>query len=245
MTSVESGWEQASAGDKAMGIYVSRPAAPGRFPAVLVLQEIFGVNSYVRRMADRIAAEGYVAVAPDLFHRQGDRWEGRYDDFGPALERMQRFDDEVSLQDMDPLLDAVRGRADVRGERIAVLGFCLGGRLAYSMACTKDIQASAAFYGVGIPGPPLAKTGGLACPLLLFFAEKDQHAPVADAAVIEKALAAHGKKADIVICPGVDHGFFNDEREAFHPPTATAAWERLLSFLDRHLRGDTAMGAIG
>ncbi len=245
MTSIESRWEQVSAGDKTMGIYVSRPAGPGRFPAVLVLQEIFGVNTYVRRMADRIAAEGYVAVAPDLFHRQGDRWEGRYDDFEPALERMQRFDDEVCLQDMDPILEAVRGRADVQGERTAVVGFCLGGRLAYSMACTKDIQASAAFYGVGIPGPPLAKTGGLGCPLLLFFAEKDQHALVTDAAIIERALAAQGKKADIVIFPGVDHGFFNDEREAFDPPTASAAWERLRLFLDRHLRGTADPDAIG
>jgi len=236
MTSIKSGWERTSVGDKDIGLYVSAPEAPGSYPAVLVLQEIFGVNSYVRSIADRVAAEGYVAVAPDLFHRQGDRWEGRYDDWGPALDHMHKFDDEVALKDLDPVIAAVRARADVREGRVGVLGFCLGGRLAYSIACTKDVRTSVAFYGVGIPGAPLKKTAGLACPLLLFFAEKDQHAPVTDAAIIEKALAEHGKSAEIAICPGVDHGFFNNEREAFDPATAAVAWARTLGFFDRHLR---------
>ncbi len=234
--SVESAWEQIHTGDKPMGVYVSRPAAPGRAPAVLVLQEIFGVNSYVRRIADRLAAAGYVAVAPDLFHRQGDRWEGHYDDFSPAIERMMRFDDEVCLRDLDHVIAAVKERPDVLDGRVGILGFCLGGRIAYSAACTKDIRASVAFYGVGIPGAPLQKTPGLACPLQLFFAEKDQHAPLADVEMIRAALAEHGKSADVVVWPGVDHGFFNDEREAFHPATAAEAWPRALAFLDQHLR---------
>lgn len=233
---VESGWEQIDAGDKPMGVYVSRPAAPDKAPAVLVLQEIFGVNSYVRRIADRVAAAGFLAFAPDLFHRLGDRWEGRYDDFPPAIERMQRFDDEVCLRDLDHLISAVRSRPDVLDGRVGVLGFCLGGRIAYSAACTKDIRASVAFYGVGIPGAPLAKTAGLACPLQLFFAEKDQHAPTTDVEKIRAALAEHGKSADITVWPGVDHGFFNDEREAFDPDTAQRAWPMALAFLDQHLR---------
>jgi carboxymethylenebutenolidase len=237
MTDIRSDWQQVSVGDREMAVYVSAPQGGGARPAVLVLQEIFGVNSYVRTMADRVAAEGYVAIAPDLFHRMGDRWEGRYDDWPPALDRMGRFDDEAALKDIAAVIAWARTRPDVAG-RVGVLGFCLGGRLAYSLACTPDVQASVAFYGVGIPGAPLQKTASLSAPLMLFFAEKDQHAnPGADVPKIEAALKEHGKAAEITVWPGVDHGFFNHEREAYDAKTAAEAWPRALRFFGQHLGG--------
>jgi carboxymethylenebutenolidase len=223
-------------GGSSMGAYVARPADGGRHPAVLVFQEIFGVNHHIRSVTDRVAAEGYVALAPELFHRTAPGLELGYDDAGlqRGLQLMAQVKASEAIADAAAAIDALKKRADVGGRGVGAMGFCFGGHVTYLVACELPIAAAASFYGggiaVGAPGnePPatVERTAKIRGRIACFFGEKDGYIPTDQVEKIRRALERHHVRHEVVVYPNVGHGFFCDERPDYDASAAGDAWRR-------------------
>ena len=218
-----------------MPLYICSPVDEQPQGAVIVLQEIFGVNRHMMDVAERITAEGYAAVVPDLFWRHSPRFTCGYDEVQQGMERVRSLTEENFLADMDLVLSKVKAEFGVSAETVGVLGFCMGGRLAYLTAATKNIGAAVSFYGGGISDGPMKKTAGIHCPMLLLFGGLDKHIPMAQVDVIRGTLKAADKRAEVVVYPDADHGFFCDERASYNEQAAHDAWERTLNFFSKNL----------
>lgn len=215
-------------GTAGLAAYVALPAA-GHGPLLLVLQEIFGVNANIRALCDGYAQEGYVAVAPDLFWRQGPGVD--IDPSAPqamdrALALLQRFDDELAMQDLAQTIDFARARHGCGGE-VAAVGYCLGGRLALRALFDTPVAHAVSYYGVGLEALaarplPAGKSA------LLHVAQRDIHCPEAAQALIRKAATGPLKAC---FYPGCDHAFARSGSPHFHADSARLAHERSLNFL--------------
>ncbi|NWG46964.1 MAG: dienelactone hydrolase family protein [Alphaproteobacteria bacterium] len=175
--------------DGAFSGYLARPAG-GKWPGVVVIQEIFGVNKVMRDICDGLAAQGYVALCPDLFWRiePGIQLTDKTDaEWKRAFELFQAFDVDAGLQDLQATITALRGQAGVTG-KVGTVGYCLGGLLAYLTATRTDADCAVGYYGVGIEGR-LAEAGRIKKPLLLHIAGKDQFVPPAAQKSVREGLA--------------------------------------------------------
>ena len=227
-----------------MSAYVARPAVPGRRPAVIVGFEMFGVTAYIRRTAERLAALGQVAIVPDFYHRTAPGFAGVADEQGRAegyalLDRLDR--DEVRA-DLTAVLAHLERRADTGG-RTGMVGFSLGGHLAYFAATQVPLAAVAVVYPgwLDVTGtalskrePLLALTPGMAAQggRLLYLIGADDHVVTADQTrLTEQALTAASVPHEVVIYPDTPHGFLADERDTFRPGPAEDAWRRIAEFL--------------
>ena len=204
-------------------------------PAVLVIQEAFGLNAHIKDVARRIAAEGYVALAPDLYWRGGRGRTVRYDQLPEAIGLMQSLKDDEIVADVAAAIAYLEREPGVQPDRIGITGFCMGGRVSYLAACAlpDKIAACVPFYGGGIP---VERTPSLRAPVLAFFGEQDGFIPLANVEALRAALASHGKRAEVVVYPGAGHGFFCNERESYHADSARDAWARATAFLAAHLK---------
>jgi carboxymethylenebutenolidase len=221
----------------AMGGYLARPSDGQPRPAVLVFMEIFGVNAHIRDVTERVAREGYVALAPDYFHRTGPGVEYGYDEKGMAggMKLLGALKADEMIADAKAAIAALRARKDVRGAKLGAMGFCIGGHMTYLSACETDIAAAASFYGGGIAagqgpgGAPstLSRTPKLRGKLLCLFGEKDSLIPQTQVDAIRQALARAGAKHEVAVYPGADHGFFCDQRATFQKAAADDAWRRV------------------
>lgn len=207
-------------------VHVSEPAQPNGH-AVVVLQEAFGVNQTVRDVADRFAAEGYLAMAPDLFWRfqPGIELSRTPEDMQRALELLGRFDAQKGVSDIASTLEHIRRRPGFHG-CVFTLGMCLGGRLAYLSAVRLDPDAAVGFYGVGIE-KQLSEAASLRCPLLLHFGESDKFVPPEAVRQIADALASDDR-VTIHTYPGAEHAFYTRG----DPETVRLAHRRTLDFLE-------------
>lgn len=214
--------EFASNGSTARG-YLAQPAS-GSGPGVIVLQEWWGLVDHIKAVADRFAAEGYVALAPDLYHGKS---AGRPDEAGRL---MMALDIERAVRDVRGAVSYLLERGGARPGNVAIIGFCMGGQLALATACADArIGAVADFYGVH----PQAKLdlAKLQAPVLGIFAENDGFVTPAVARKLEGDLQAAGKRTDFHIFAGVDHAFFNDSRpDVYNAAAAGQAWQRTLQF---------------
>ena len=219
-----------------MPAHLVAPEGAGPFPAVVVLMEAFGLVPHIEAVAGRLAGEGYVALAPDLYHRAGAESRVGYDRLADAIALMQKLDDAEFLEDMRACLDFLAARDDVREDRIGVTGFCMGGRLTFLTACAlpERVAAAAPFYGGGIAGH-LDRAPAIRCPLLLFFGGRDAFIPLEQVRAIEARLSELGKEHALELYPEAEHGFFCDERASYHPGAAADAWRKLTDFFARHL----------
>jgi carboxymethylenebutenolidase len=222
--------------DGRMPARLVEPEGAGPFPAVVVLMEAFGLVPHVEAVAERLAGEGYVALAPDLYYRAGPDSRVGYDQLADAIALMQKLDDARFVEDMRASLDFLAARATVREDRIGVTGFCMGGRLAFLSACALPgrVTAAAPFYGGGIVGH-LDRASDIRCPLLLFFGGRDAFIPMEQVRAIEARLSELGKEHALELYPAAEHGFFCDERASHHPEAAADAWRKLTAFFRRHL----------
>ena len=226
-------------GALSMPAYLARPTAPGTYPAVLVFQEIFGVNHHIRAVADRVAAEGYVALAPEIFHRTAPGLELKYDadGLGRGIALMHPVTASEAMADASGALAYLKGRPEVGGRGVGAMGFCFGGHLTYLAACEIPIAAAASFYGggiaIGAPGndgpPTIARTPKIKGRVLCLFGENDGYIPKEQVAKIKEALTAAKVRSEVVVYPGVGHGFFCDERADFDAASADDAWRRVTS----------------
>ncbi len=233
-------------GGSPMGAYLARPAEAGKHPGVIVIQEIFGVNHHIRSVTDRVAAEGYVAIAPEIFHRTAPGLDVGYDQAGMArgIPLMQQAKASEVLADVSATMDTLQKRPDVGGRGIGIMGFCFGGHVTYLAACELPIAAAASFYGggvaVGSPGnegpPTVDRTGKIRGRIICFFGEKDGYIPAEQIEKIRGALEKHHIRHEVVVYPNVGHGFFCDERADYSEPAASDAWRRVKDLFREELR---------
>jgi carboxymethylenebutenolidase len=220
--------------DGSFGAYVARPARSSA-PAVVVIQEIFGVNQVMRDLADGLSGQGYLAICPDLFWRIEpgiDITDKTEAEWKRAFELFNAFDVETGVLDINATLDHVRNDAGCSG-KVGAVGFCLGGLLAFLTATRTDADASVSYYGVGIENR-VAEAEKLTHPLLMHIAEEDQFVPKAAQAVILQALKDH-PQVEIHTYPGCDHAFARLGGEHYNDAAAKLAGGRTLSFFKKEL----------
>ena len=211
-----------------MAAYVARPDGGDDHPGILVLQEAFGVNSHIRNVTERFAKQGYVAIAPELFHRTGAGFEGSYTDFAAVAPHMKAVTVAGAEADLRAAFDWLRGQRTVQANRIGSVGFCMGGRISFLANSILPLHAAASFYGGGI-APELA--GALHGPALLVWGLLDKHIGAEQRKAVTLALDVAQKPYVNLEFSNADHGFFCDERASYQPQAAREAWALLLEFL--------------
>ena len=213
--------------------YLAMPTRGGPFPVLLVIQEIFGVNDYIQDVCRRLAKAGYLAIAPELFWRQGDPAQVK-DLRAPIEDVVSQVPDSQVMSDLDSAIDfAARGRGDPT--RIGVNGFCWGGRAAWLFASHSDrLKAAVAWYGklAGAtdalhPRHPVDIVGSLRCPVLGLYGGMDPSIPVEQVQRMRAAIAAARKNAEIVLYPEAGHAFHADYRPTYNDSAACDGWTRL------------------
>jgi carboxymethylenebutenolidase len=225
--------------------YLARPKGNGRFPGVLVCFEAFGLNNHIKEICDRLAHEDYVAIAPDFYHRQPPPRVRPYTDSGNALKLAETLTDDDAMSDTRATIDYLKAQQFVDVERIGVLGFCMGGRLAFLMACRfPRIKAAVSFYGgrigsrgrfAGQTAMPLEEANNASAALLLLYGGLDANIPLEEVKRIEVRLQKLDKDAEVIVYPEGTHGFFCDERASYNAEAARDSWARTLRFLNSKL----------
>lgn len=217
--------------------YVAQPGA-ARAPAIIVIQEIFGVNAELRRKCDALAQEGFLAVAPDLFWRlePGVQLTDKTDaEWKKALDLMNKFDIDKGVDDLRATLHTFRGHAYCTG-KVGVLGYCLGGKLAYLMATRSGTDCAVSYYGVGID-LLLEEAVSIRKPLMLHIAGEDEYVPPPAQRAIHQGL----DKNPLVTLHdylGAKHAFSRGNGVNFDKQAAQAADSRTLAFLRANLGAD-------
>ena len=224
--------------------YRAMPAKGGRFPVVLVVQEIFGVHEHIRDVCRRFAKEGYLAVAPELYARQGD--PSKYTDWKQLYsEIVLKVPDAQVMSDLDAAVAwaGKSGSGDV--SRVGVTGFCWGGRVVWLYAAhSATLKAGVAWYGrlTGEMTPlqpkyPLDVAAELKAPVLGLYGGKDQGIPLADVEKMRAALAAAKNPSEFVVFPDAGHGFNADYRPSYRAEDAKEGWRRCLAWFRKHGAG--------
>lgn len=220
-------------GDRTFSAYVARPEGTPR-AAIVVIQEIFGVNPGIRSKCDRLAEAGYLAVAPDLFWRIEPDVELDPDvdtEFQRALDLMGKFDQDQGIRDIEATIHWIRRSEGVA--KVGAVGYCLGGRLAYMTAARTDVDASVGYYAVGIDNL-LREKHGIANPLMLHIAGDDGFVDKDTQKAMHEGLDDH-PKVTLHDYPGLDHGFATEFGKRRDEQGATLADERTAEFFARHL----------
>ncbi len=223
--------------------YLATPDTEGIFPAVIVIQEIFGVNSHIRDVTERIAKEGYVAIAPAIFQRLAPGFETGYTPEG--IEIGKKYKDQTKatelLQDIQASINYLYTLPQVKKTGVGSIGFCFGGHITYLTATLTEIKATASFYGAGItnwcPGgnsPTINKTSEIKGTIYTFFGAEDASIPLAQVKEIEETLQKYKIDHKVFCYEGADHGFFCDQRSSYNKISAQSAWKKVLTlFKDR------------
>ena len=215
-----------------MTAYVVRPQAMGKYPGLLLFQEAFGVNHHIRNVSDRFAAEGYVVIAPELFHRTAPPgFEGSYTDFASVMPHMQSVTPENVEKDVRSAYDWLHSNVRVNSNEISCVGFCMGGRVSFIANSILPLHAAVSFYGGGIAPSSLDRAAQLHAPMLLIWGGQDKHIPPEQREAVTEALTAAQKIYVNAEFSRADHGFFCDERASYEPHSARQAWALTLEFL--------------
>ncbi|HVW32857.1 MAG TPA: dienelactone hydrolase family protein, partial [Acidimicrobiia bacterium] len=197
------------------------------------------VNDHIEDVARRFAAEGWVAVAPHLFHRTGDPKLG-YTDMDAIKEHFAALTADGILADVDAAL-AELARRDIPARRTGVVGFCMGGTVTLVTAVHREVGAAVTFYGGGVTegrfgfGPLVEEARNLRAPWLGLYGDLDQGIPVEGVEQLRRAAASSGQETQVIRYPAAGHGFHCDQRDSYEPESARAAWARTLAWFDDHL----------
>jgi carboxymethylenebutenolidase len=227
----------AVADGSSMQAFVARPEEKGSFPGMLLFQEAFGVNAHIRDVTQRLAREGYVAIAPELFHRTAaPGFEVRYDDFPSVMPHMTALTEQGLADDIRASYEWLRDSTHVTPDRMGSIGFCLGGRVSFLANATVSLRAAISFYGGGIAPALLPKAANLHGPMLFFWGGLDKHIQQDQIRSVIDAVKTAGKPYINVEISDADHGFFCDARPSYNPIAAKEAWSLATSFLDSHVK---------
>jgi len=239
-TGLEAGVVEIPVKDGKIPAYFARPAGAGPFPIVLVNEEVFGIHRYIADICRRLAKQGYLAIAPEVFARFPD-YQQMTTSMDVVRANMAKLPDEQVIGDVDAALAwAVANKGD--GNRVAVTGFCRGGRTTWLYAAhNPKVKAAVAWYGnvLGNPSALQPKTatdlaGELKAPLLGLYGSADQGIPVASVEAAAAKAKAAGRKVEIVVYPDAPHGFHADYRPTYRKDAAEDAWKRMLAFFKAH-----------
>lgn len=242
----ENGWVEISVPDEVphpavMGAYVARPDAPGVYPGVVIAPELFGVNGHIEEVTRRIAALGYVAVAPDFHHRTEPGAALPYGDEGRAhgFELIDRLTRDGVVRDAAAAMAYLREHESTTG-RVGMVGFSVGGHFAFIAAARLDLAVTAAFYPgwltstdipISRPEPSLGLAAGIKGRLLILVGGADHAVTGSQVEQIGDELTAAGVRHELVVYPDTPHGFFCDERDTYRPEIAEDSWRRLTDLL--------------
>jgi carboxymethylenebutenolidase len=221
--------------------YHARPDRAGATPGVVVFMEAFGLNGFVEGACDRLARQGYTALAPDFFH--GERFD--YGDRERAMAKVNALVDETVMEEMGRAMEWLRARGDVRGDRLAAIGFCMGGRLAFlaNIVHGARLRATVSFYGGGIAPvepkgrrkPLLERVPDVAAPALLIYGAKDTSITGEEHGRLAKALTEANKRYTLAVIPDAPHAFATVDRDSYRAGAAENAWRMTVEFLAAEL----------
>ena len=214
-----------------MAACVVRPKGGKSHPGIIVLQEAYGVNSHIREVAERLAGEGYVAIAPELFHRTAPGFQGDYANFQAALPHVRAVTPKTAEADVRAAHSWLHAAPFVEHEKIYSVGFCMGGRISFLANAVLPLRAAASFYGGGIAADLLDRAPALHAPMLLIWGGLDKHIGQEQRGAVVEALNKNKKTYVNAEFSDADHGFFCNERAAWQPRAARQSWALLLEFL--------------
>ena len=215
-----------------MDMFMWTPDGPAR-AAILLIQEIFGVGPYIEAVAERLAAAGYLVGAPDVFWRFAPHWAAGHDQDGltASMEKVGQLDPATAVGDCAAALLHLQRLSGV--QRVGVMGFCLGGTLAWGVASAADPAVCVSYYGSGVPSM-LGMIDGVQCPTLFHFGNQDAYIPNEGVDAIGAAIA--GRDGFVLNVETAGHAFDNHESEIFYNEAAAkAAWAKTMAFLAEHL----------
>ena len=236
---MSSTWETIQVGRSEMPIYLGIPQESGPFPAVVVSQAAGGVDEFIQTIVDRLAAEGYAAAAPDLYHRTTEEIER-----ASGKTRRQLLDDIEIVADIDATVSFLQNHALVNSERIGVTGFCMGGRVTWLAAVSNpNFKAAVPFYGGFIMDSwgkatqsPFQLSKNINCPIMFHFGEIDRNPSLDDMARFDEELTRLGKPHDFYVYPGADHRFLDHTFTAYQQEASELSWARTLDFFAANLK---------
>ncbi len=217
--------------------YVAAPAEGAKLPGLLVFQEAFGVNPHIRDVTERFAKQGYVAIAPELFHRTAPGFECAYTDFGACMPHMQALTPPGLIADAQAAFDWLQKNPRVRANSTASVGWCMGGRVSFLANTVLPLKAAVSFYGGGIAPALLPRAPESHGPVLFFWGGLDQHIPGDQIRSVMEAMKQAKKTYVNVEFSDADHGFFCDARASYKKTAAAQAWDLALRFLSTYVNG--------
>jgi carboxymethylenebutenolidase len=231
-----SSWENLKVDGSAMPLYVSVPVSGGPVPGIVVIHGQSGLESFIKDTTHMLALQGYAAVAPNLYHRDGPECK----DDNPT--RKARLRDPTIINDINAAIGFLKNHQQVDGGRLGIVGFCMGGRLVYLMsAASKDLKAGVMFYGGGtmVPfgeGPsPFDRTREIGCPIQGHFGAEDQNPSPEDMRKLDGELTKWGKPHEFHSYAGAAHAFANSGSNNYRPHAAALSWPKATEFFSRHL----------
>jgi carboxymethylenebutenolidase len=238
-------WVSIDVNGQAMQAYMARPNGEGPWPAVVVLMEIFGVNAHIQDVTERIAAEGYVAIAPNYYHRTTQNMELGYTqpDMAAGFAHKEQTTRSGLVDDLNAVIHFLKQQKTVNDtHKMGCIGFCFGGHVAFIAATLPEIVATAAFYPGGVatmsPGggkPTVETVGDIHGQILCLFGMEDPLISAEDNQRIEQALRAADRCYEVIRYANTGHGFFCNQRADFDPSAAEDAWERVKSLFTKAL----------
>lgn len=224
--------------------YRAMPEKGRDFPVALVVQEIFGVHEHIKDVCRRFAKRGYMAIAPEMYARQGD--VSKLEDMSKVMEVVARVPDAQVMSDLDAAVEYARKTGKADAKKLGITGFCWGGRVVWLYAAhNPKLKAGVAWYGrlVGRPGAPPSElqprhpvdvAATLKVPVLGLYGGKDQGIPLESVELMRKELAKSKSGSEIVVYPDAPHGFHADYRPSYRKETADDGWARLLAWFKKH-----------
>ncbi len=236
MTEITTQTIQIHNGDTAIDAYLATPQVPKSDWGIVVVQEIFGVNSHIQDVTRRFAEQGYVAIAPAIYQRSAPGFQVGYDAEGSKLGVLykEQTTSEQLLGDIQAAVDYLKSLPHIK--KIGTIGFCFGGHVVYLCASLDSIDATASFYGARIvnqrPGggePTIAVTPQIKGKVYAFFGENDPSIPPEHFEQIESALTKQDPANRVFVYPNAEHGFFCDQRASYNKQAAEDAWSKVLS----------------
>jgi len=237
---------EVSVGGEQMAIHTSRPDGADKSPAIIVIQEIFGVNNNIKSIAERFANEGYFAAAPEMFHRSGSGIDIPFSEMEKAFAERGKLSGDNIEDDVQATIDYLKNNPNVDASNIGIVGFCFGGMVSYLGSTNTDISAAAVYYGGGILPRPDAAEGtprlldatadAVQAPIIGFWGDQDGGIPVSNVDEIEKTLKAKGKSIENHVYEGAGHGFFCEDRGSYNAAAANDSWPKTLAFFAEHLK---------
>ena len=239
-------WEKITVDGSPMGLYVAQPDGAGPFPAIVVIQNKYGVREFTQEMTRRVAGAGYVGVAPQLYHREG---EPKTEEETEILRHFRR--DTNVINDINATINFLRGCGHVETSKLGIVGFCMGGRIAFLMAAaSRSFKAAVDFYGGGVYSKwgndrpaPSELAADLSCPIQGHFGELDKNPAPDEMRTLDAELRRLGKEHEFFFYPDAPHGFNSSGGKGYRPDHDATSWARTLEFFEKHLSGVAAKKA--